>query len=144
VWLILPTFGPGTAPNDDDWLIPTDGAVAQPLHSFQQNIYFHNRWGLLTYSHCIYFINNLVVVNISQQFSTQFCNNKNTINVLSKYNIIVGSKSAFSALMLLVGQQERHLACKKLSGGVLAWLSVWGEVQIWPTDATATHCLLLQ
>jgi len=30
---------------------------------------------------------------------------------------------AFSALMLLVGRQERHPACKKLSGGVLAWLS---------------------
>ena len=29
---------------------------------------------------------------------------------------------AFSALTLLVGQQERHPACKKLSGGVLAWL----------------------
>ena len=41
--------------------------------------------------------------------------------------------SAFSALMLLVGWQEGHLACKKLSGGVLAWLSVWSEVQtcIW-------------
>jgi len=37
--------------------------------------------------------------------------------------------SAFSALMLLVGQQEEHPACKKLSGGVLAWLSVWSEVQ---------------
>jgi len=24
-------------------------------------------------------------------------------------------------LMPLVGQQEGHLACKKLSGGVLAW-----------------------
>jgi len=31
--------------------------------------------------------------------------------------------------MLLVGRQEGHLACKKLSGGVLAWLSVWSEVQ---------------
>jgi len=30
---------------------------------------------------------------------------------------------AFSALTLLVGQQERHPACKKQSGGVLAWLS---------------------
>jgi len=28
----------------------------------------------------------------------------------------------------MVGQQERHPACKKLSGGVLAWLSVWNEV----------------
>jgi len=35
---------------------------------------------------------------------------------------------AFSALTLLVGRQEGHLACKKLSGGVLAWLSVWIEV----------------
>jgi len=36
---------------------------------------------------------------------------------------------AFSALMLLVGRQEWLPACKKLSGGVLAWLSVWSEVQ---------------
>jgi len=33
------------------------------------------------------------------------------------------------ALTLLVGRQEGHPACKKLSGGVLAWLSVWSEVQ---------------
>jgi len=40
---------------------------------------------------------------------------------------------AFSALTLLVGWQEGHPACKKLSGGVLVWLSVWSEVQtcIW-------------
>ena len=36
---------------------------------------------------------------------------------------------AFGALTLLVGQQEGHPACKKLSGGMLAWLSVWSEVQ---------------
>ena len=43
--------------------------------------------------------------------------------------------AAFSALTLLVGRQEGHPACKKLSGGVLAWLSVWSEVQtcIWPS-----------
>jgi len=44
---------------------------------------------------------------------------------------------AFSALTLLVGWQEGHLACKKtkLSAGVLAWLSVWSEMQtcIWPS-----------
>jgi len=42
---------------------------------------------------------------------------------------------AFSALTLLVGRQEGHLACKKQSGGILAWLSVWREVQacIWPS-----------
>jgi len=34
---------------------------------------------------------------------------------------------------------EGHLACKKLSGGVLAWLSVWSEVQtcMWPSWC---HC----
>jgi len=42
---------------------------------------------------------------------------------------------AFSALTLLVGRQEGHLAYKKLSGGVLALLSVWSKVQtcIWPS-----------
>ena len=44
-----------------------------------------------------------------------------------------------SALTMLVGRQERHPACKKQSGGVLAWLSVWSEVQtcIWPSWC---HC----
>jgi len=44
-----------------------------------------------------------------------------------------GSDYAFSALTLLVGQQEGYPACKKLSGRVLTWLSVWCEVQtcIW-------------
>ena len=37
--------------------------------------------------------------------------------------------NAFSALTLLVGRQEGYPACKKVSGGVLAWLSVWSEVQ---------------
>ena len=42
---------------------------------------------------------------------------------------------SFSALTLLVGRQEGHLACKKLSDEVLVWLSVWSEVQtcIWPS-----------
>jgi len=42
---------------------------------------------------------------------------------------------AFSALTLLVGWQEGHPAYKIQSGGVLAWLSVWSEVQacIWPS-----------
>ena len=45
----------------------------------------------------------------------------------------------FGALVLLVGHQEEHPACKKLSGGVLAWLSVWSKVQtcIWPSWC---HC----
>jgi len=33
----------------------------------------------------------------------------------------------FSALTLLVGRQDEHLACKKLSDEVLALLSVWSD-----------------
>jgi len=48
---------------------------------------------------------------------------------------------AFSALTLLVGRQEEHLACKKLTDEVLLWLSVWSEVQTVcvyvPADAAA-------
>ena len=46
---------------------------------------------------------------------------------------------ALSALTLLVGRQEWYPSCRKLSGGVLAWLSVWSEVQtcIWPSWC---HC----
>ena len=40
------------------------------------------------------------------------------------------SKLHKSALMLLVGFQEGHLTCKKLSGGMLARLCVWVKVQI--------------
>jgi len=56
----------------------------------------------------------------------------------AKLNVIfvcTALSCAFSALTLLVGRQEGHPACKKLSGGVLVWLSVWSEVQtcIWPS-----------
>jgi len=36
---------------------------------------------------------------------------------------------AFRAVTLLVGWQEGHPACKNMSGGVLAWLSVCSEMQ---------------
>ena len=46
------------------------------------------------------------------------------------YRYVSEASFAFSALTLLVGRQEGHPACKKLkSGGILAWLSVWSEVQ---------------
>ena len=37
---------------------------------------------------------------------------------------------AVSALTLLVGRQEGYPACKTLSDEVLAWLSVWIEMQM--------------
>jgi len=36
---------------------------------------------------------------------------------IQHYNI------TFSALMLLVGWEEAYLACRKVSGGMLAWLT---------------------
>ena len=49
------------------------------------------------------------------------------------------------ALTLLVGWQEGHPACKKLSGGMLVWLSgMRFRLAYGPADATATHYLLLQ
>jgi len=55
------------------------------------------------------------------------------------YYKVSTSLNPFSALTLLVGQQEGHPACKKLSDGVLLWLSVWSEMQtcIWPSWS---HC----
>ena len=63
----------------------------------------------------------------------------NLISIL----LFICTAFTINALTLLVGWQEGHPACKKLGGGVLAWLSLWGEVQICicPADATATHCL---
>jgi len=50
----------------------------------------------------------------------------NYLCILHRYELTF---HALSALKLLVGRQEGHPACKKVSGGVLAWLSVWSEVQ---------------
>jgi len=67
-------------------------------------------------------------------FPEKWCKNKNEC-----------SNSDFSALMLLVGWQEGHLACKKLNSGVLAWLSgARCRLAYGSAAATATHCLLLQ
>ena len=66
----------------------------------------------------------------------QVTNCMHSQGILSNKTYVVHSQRiTFSALMLLVGRQEGHPACKKLSGGVLAWLSVWSEVQtcIWPS-----------
>ena len=59
----------------------------------------------------------------------------NTSSITLHYILYV----SFSTCTLLVGRQEGHPACKKLSGGVLAWLSVWSKVQTctWPSWS---HC----
>jgi len=53
---------------------------------------------------------------------------------------------AFSALMLLVGWQEGHPACKKTEwwgAGVVICLERGTDLHYGPADASATHCLLL-
>ena len=56
-------------------------------------------------------------------------------------DFITNLSVVFSGLTLLVGHQEEHLACRNFIDEVLAWLSVWSEVQmicIWSIDGTAT------
>jgi len=63
----------------------------------------------------------------------------------STERINVKESKRFSALTLLVGWQEGHPACKKLSGGNLARMSgVRCRLAYGPADVTATHCLMLQ
>jgi len=54
--------------------------------------------------------------------------------------------TAFSALLLLVGQQEGHPACKSewWGAGVVISLRQGADLHYGPVDAIATHYLLLQ
>ena len=62
------------------------------------------------------------------------------------YSVYPFSAYPFSALTLLVGQQEGHPACKELSGGVLLLLSVWSEMQTGcvSSDVSDDHLTLSQ
>jgi len=68
------------------------------------------------------------IQNLSRQIS-----NRNTVVWVICYPT--------NSVKALKACQEEHLACEKMSGEVLAWLSVWSEVQWFtygPADATAT------
>jgi len=73
------------------------------------------------------------VANMSPDFLNAFsqnvCYNADRKTNEQIYQVITEVSIAFSASTLLVGRQERHPTCKKLSGGVLAWLSAWSEVR---------------
>jgi len=43
-------------------------------------------------------------------------------------------------LTLLVGHHKEYLACKKLSDDMLAWISVWSEVQVICIWSSWCHC----
>ena len=55
--------------------------------------------------------------------SSDPCNDTEFIAHRSPIKLHYQINSVSSALTLLDGQQEGHPACKKLSGGLLAWLS---------------------
>ena len=80
--------------------------------------------------------NNNTLVEIHHHCCDWFYINWYCISFVFSFMPFCYALYAFRALMLLVGRQEGHPACKKQSGGVLAyWLSVWSEVQtcIWPS-----------
>jgi len=89
--------------------------------------------------HCMPVCEQFLQVTVSLGLGLAFC--RLLLFLLGLLSLCYGSFlcifvfNAFSAMTLLVEQQERHLACKKLSVGVLAWLSVWSKVQIciWPS-----------
>jgi len=77
---------------------------------------------------------NFIVVNVAMSFDSAI-ESRDTCLVWRRFcvSVLAVSRIAFSALTLLVGRQEGHPACKKLSGGLLAWLSDC----IWPSWC---HC----
>ena len=91
-------------------------------------------------SHCIFYWMHLFT--ILMLYGNWSCHKHNICFWVIEWCLVVQSflqsswlwpahqqtRSAFSALTLLFGQQEGHPACKKC-GGVLAWLSVWSKLQ---------------
>jgi len=73
------------------------------------------------------------------RLSVAFVRTRCTLHALSAFALTCSLSSvAFSALTLLVGRQEGHPACKKLSGGVLAWLDVFVG-PVYKTHPNPTH-----
>ena len=103
-----------------------DGKKERIVYSMLSQVFSY----MAAYGDLLYFCSNAgrfyVVDSMLLQFSVGLTN-------MLVYYICISV--AFSALTLLVGWQGGRLACKKLSGGVLVWLSVWRKVQtcIWPS-----------
>ena len=90
-----------------------------------------------------YYLYTLQIMQHCSQYQNQLMTNYSLLKErLCQYQLVTVicvnnsavclSVCAFSALTLW---QEGHLACKKKSGGVLVWLSVWSKVQttLWST-----------
>ena len=68
---------------------------------------------------------------LKERQKTKNTKSQKWFNTIIKYTIITvrlrSEYTAFGALTLLAVQQEGHHACKKLSGGMLAWLFCLGR-----------------
>ena len=63
---------------------------------------------------------------MQKSFRTLLQTDNHTHNLIIQFLF----RYVFSALTLLVGRQEGHPACKKQSGGVLAWLSTYIHIRL--------------
>jgi len=88
-------------------------------------------WAFPTGDWCVFCFWNLTILLLLQLVFFLFCNLFlwECVSWLHAetypWILCLEGVNAFSALTLLVGWQEGHPACKKLSGGMLAWLCVW-------------------
>jgi len=65
---------------------------------------------------------------------------KNSNNTAYKLSYTLFKQLVFSSLTPLAARHVQHPACNKLSDEVLAWLSVWSEVQIICVWSSWCHC----
>ena len=116
--------------------------LKQEIQQFRNPVFIFLQTKLL-FTHCLYWLITILSCPVSQTLDWHLffisLDVMQTLTVsywcclsLNIYLLVLVHISVFfltfSALMLLVGWQEGHPVCKKLSGGVLAWLSVWSKV----------------
>jgi len=102
------------------------------------------------------FTTSFLLIYDAQQLTAETCQSRSSFSglllhkVLQKHQLGEVRKTFLRpcALTLLVGWQEGHPNCKKLSGGMGCWCGYLPEARCRlayvPANATATHCLLHQ
>ena len=108
---------------------PTTATQSSAVHATPKSLTTSLHWHQGSSYHCC-ILSDLFVIRISITRPLDgHIEGKINFEVLHAQVPVKLLLGIVSALTLLVGRQEGHPACKKQSGGVLAWLSVWCEVQ---------------
>ena len=110
---------------DDDNISPPQEPLGLDFSSPWRQNYLKNRHMIKSTLHILHPSMQVLLRMSHESLGNLILINCNSYRLVVVFNCI---ESLLSALTLLVGRQEGHPACKKLSGGVLAWLSVWSEV----------------